>query len=411
MENKEIAVQKYGGSSVADLEKMMAVAENIKKTAKDKRVAVVVSAMGDETDRLMRQAREIFGPEPPKEELDRLLATGEEQSAILLTMALKRLGLTAVFLNGCEINLEADHRGRAKRVGKIDVVKNSLNQDKIAVITGFQGVIEGTKKVITLGRGGSDLTAVALAAALGLDCCEIYTDVDGVYTIDPRIVPEAKKFEKISYRQMIELSGVGAGVLMSRCVILAQNLGVKIRVLLSPSFGESIGGTLVCSESSLEEMESSSLAQSGVAIQNGSLIRISNVLNNPGMAAKIFNSLSEFSLIDSAQGMGGKTAEISIICLPEDLDRILAILKELKKDGNAGKIKILKIPKIAELTFVDILMQDRAGYLARVFGAAAKVDVNILMHSTASSAISIIVKEEYAAKAAMSLGEEFNLLA
>ena len=408
MANKEIVVQKYGGESVADFEKMGKVARYIKKIVEGgKKVAVVVSAMGETTDELIQLAKEVSGPFPPKEELNKLLATGEEQAAPLLAMALIHLGLRATSFTSREIRLEADSTGRVKRVGNVEGIKALLEEGEVVVITGFQGVIEGTQRVITLGRGGSDLTAISLAATLGLDYCEKYTKEDGVYATDPEIVPNAKRLPKITYGQMCDLAEAGAKVLMSRAVDLAQDLGVKIKISKSPSIGESTGGTLVCAGGTLEEMEGLSWIQPAVAIQKGMLVVVSNIRNEPGTAATVFESLKDFNLMDSTQGIGKETASISPLCFPDDLPQILAKLNEVKESGVAGKIEISEGIPMAELTLVYPLM--REGYLYRMFKAMARVRVNIELHSAPSTTISVTIREEGLKKAAQALAEEFKL--
>ncbi len=409
MANMKTVVQKYGGSSVATLERIEMVARSIKETARDNGVVAVVSAMGRETDRLIKLAQEVSGGLPPRDELDKLLVTGEEQSAPLLVMALRRLGLAATSLTGRAIELEADSAGRAKRIRNADRITRLLSQGQIVVVAGFQGIIEGTDEPSTLGRGGSDLTAIAIAGALGLGYCEIYTDVDGVFMIDPRIVPGAKRFVRISYSQMIQLSGAGAGVLMDRSVALAQNLGVEIRVLLSPSLGESSGGTLVCSGSSLEEMEGFG-TQPGVAVQRMVQIKISGARNSPGVAGGIFGALSDVNIVDSAQVPGAEEADIALLCLPEDSPRILARLQEARKTGLVGEIGISEPLGVAGLTLVDPTMKEEPGRFGKVFGAIGNAGVNIEMFSSSGTTILTVVREEDLEKAARALGKEFDLL-
>lgn len=406
---KEIVVQKYGGTSVADPEKMRVVAEHVKQTTEKKRVVVVVSAMGQETDRLVRMAQEVYGGPPPRDELDNLLVTGEEQAASLLALAIRRLGLAATSLTGREIKLEANSTGKIKRVQDVERIKILLNKGEVVVVTGFQGIIEGQDKVVTLGRGGSDLTSISLAAALGENYCENYTDVDGIFTVDPRFVPKAKRFDHLGYYQLTQMAELGGGKLMHRAVDLAQKLGVKIRVLLSPSFGESTGGTLVSAGGDLEQMETPWI-QSGIAIQKGMLVRISNVANEPGASWKIFGSLEDFVLMDSVQGRGETTADISLLCFSEDLSQILTRLNEVGETETVGEIKISEGMAAGELTLVNPLMTEERRYYARVFGAMAKVGVNVEMYGAAGSAISVVVKEDDLKTAAQALAEEFDLI-
>lgn len=408
METKEIVVQKYGGSSVSNLARMEKVAEYIGQTTK--RVVAVVSAMGKETDRLIQFAQEAYGGPPPRDALDTLLVTGEEQAASLLALAIRRLGRDATPLTGREIGLEAGSTGKIKRVQGVERIKTLLDQDQVVVVAGFQGVIEGTDKVVTLGRGGSDLTAIALAAALGQRHCENYTDIDGIFAIDPRIVPKAKRFSQISYSQLVQLTGVGGGKLQDRAVALASSLGVEIRVLLSPSFGKkSTGGTLVCSGSDIEEMEGF-WTQPAVAIQRGSQIKISDVPNQPGVASKIFGVLSDINILDSAQIPGAEKTDISLLCLPEDAPAILSRLHGIKEAGLVGEIKISEPLAVAGLTLVYPLMKEEPGYLQRVFEAIGRAGVNIQMFSSSGTTILAVVREESLERAANALGEEFELI-
>ncbi|MBI5221467.1 MAG: aspartate kinase [Candidatus Magasanikbacteria bacterium] len=411
MENKELVVQKYGGSSVATPEKIGKVAEYICETAKEKKVVVVVSAMGDETDRLIKLANEVYGGPPPIDELyNKLLATGEEQSAPLLAMAIRRLGTTATSLTGWQIQLEADSKGRVKRVRKINTVNELLDQNDVVVVAGFQGIIEGTDKIATLGRGGSDLTAVVLAAALRLYYCEIFTDVDGVYTVDPQLVPEAKRFSRIAYDQMIQLSEAGVGKPQGRSVALAHNLGVKIKVLLSPSFGRTTSGTLICSDSNLEEMENS-WYQPGIAIKKKvKEITIVDVPNKSGVAVKVIEAIAGINIEDGLQPPGGEKTDMFFFYKTEDVPRVLSRLRGIKEPELVGKIKIPDPRNVVELTLIYPLMGDEPDYLYRVFKAMARVGVNIETFSTSGTTIMVTVKEENLEKAARALAEEFELL-
>ena len=421
MTSKEIVIQKYGGTSVSTVERILKVAEHIKKTVDFvKTVVIVVSARGNTTDELIRLAEETYGGSLPleeeiRDEQNKLLVTGEEQSAPLLALALRRLGIAAVSLTSREIELETNTAGKVKMVRGIREIESLISQGKVPVVTGFQGIKETTKRVTILGRGGSDVTAVVLAAVLKAQCCENYTDVDGIYTIDPHLVPKARRFDHVGYYQLAQLSELGGGKLADRAVVLAQRLGVEIRVLLSPSFGESTGGTLVSSGGNLEEMETS-WVQSGVAIQKGMLVRISNVPNEPGVSAEIFGSLKNFCLLDSVQGLSETTADISLLCFTDDFPGIMKELYEVKETGTVreitvGEIKISEGLKVAELTLVNPLMKEEPGYFSRVFGSMARAAINIEMYAAAGSAISIVVKEEDLKMAAQAMAEEFDLIA
>ncbi len=415
MANKEVVIQKYGGSSVADVERIRKVAEHIKGTVeRGKRVVVVVSAMGKMTDELVRLIEKAYGGTlPPDEETqdeqNKLLVTGEEQSASVLALTLRGMGVPAVSLTSREIELQTDVAGKVKVVKGVGEIKSLLEQDKVVVVTGFQGIKETTKVVTTLGRGGSDVTEIVLTAALGLKRCENYTDVDGIYAVDPRIVPKAKRFSQISYNQLIQLTGAGSGKLMDRAVILAQNLGVEIQVLRSPSLGETDGGTLVCSGSTLETMELL-WSQPGVAVQRLRLVKISNIPNNPDVASKIFGALSDINIIDIVQPPSKEKAEISLLSLPQDLSKVLSRLYGIKESKLVEGIEISDPLEVAGLTLVDPLMKEGPGYLGRVSKAIGNAGINIEMFSSSGTTIQVVVKEENLGRAAQSLAEEFGLL-
>jgi len=408
MTRKEIVVQKYGGTSVASIEHIKIVASHIREVSKSNKVIVVVSAMGDETDRLKKLAREISGSSPSPSELDKLLVTGEEQSASLLALCLEAQGKKAVSLTGMQIRLETDPvhgRGKIRGIRNIERIQKLLDQNTVVVVAGFQGVAGKSDEMVTLGPGGSDLTAIALAAALNTPYCEIYTDVDGIYAIDPRLVREAKKFKDITYSQMLQLSSAGAGVLMDRCVLLAQNLGVSIRVLLSPSIGKSSGGTIVHSGSTLENMEGSLGAQAGIAVQREmALIKIYNIPNLPGMAKKIFGALENLNLIDVVQGHGEKKATISVLISPEDISHALSGLKRIKE------INIAPSQHVVGLTLVDPEIKEGSGYVYRVSKALSRIRINIEMLSSSGITILVVVKKKHLSKAAQALGREFELV-
>ncbi len=405
-------VQKYGGSSIATHEKMRKVAEHVKKTVESgKDVVVVVSAMGKTTNWLLQLAKEVGGDSPPRRELDRLLGTGEEQSAPLLAMAIYSLGVPAVSLTSRDIRLEADSNGLVKRIKDVEAIRTWLNKGWVVVVTGFQGVIEGTNDIVALGRGGSDHTAVALAVALNVPKCEIYTDVDGVHLIDPRIVPAARKLENISFDQMIGLAGAGVGVLMNRCVILARALGVNIQILKSPSIeGQDTGGTLVCPGSTLEEMEGF-LTHVGIAIRSLEMVNISKIPHIPGAGSKLFAALKDINIIDAKQSEDMKEAKISLFCFPDTVGEILSRLQALRDSEALGSIKVSKPSKLVAFALVDQSMKDQPGYLKKVFAATERAKTNIETFFTADKAIMVMVKEEDIQKTAQALAEEFDLLA
>jgi len=409
----EIEIMKFGGKSLKELPYFGRAAEYIAGRVKaDKRVVVTVSAMGPETNLLIEDAKQVYGGTLPLccfRERDKLLTIGEQKSSALLAIALMKLNIEAVSLSGLQIGLETDDNyGRAKiiRIENIHRVTELLNQGKVVIVTGFQGVIRGTDELVTLDIGGSDLTVLALTIALKRKRCIKFTNIDGVFAIDPQIVPEAKRFKKITYSQMSQLADAGTGVLMNRCVRLAQAYGIEIKVCLSPTLGKTTGGTLVCSGSTLENMETFVFPQSGVAIQKGiCLVTISDVPNQYGAAAKIFGALSHINIIDCAQGQGGDKANISILCKTEYLHQILSTLKRVKEAKTIGEGV-----EVVGLTLVNPLMKDEPGWLYRVTNVIAKKKVNIEMLSSVGETIQVIVTKDSLESAARALAEEFDLL-
>lgn len=408
-------VMKFGGSSISSLERMQKVASHIKDVfGGGEKVVVVLSARGDTTDELIKLAEDYYGgviPNSLRGELDKLLVTGEEQSVPLLVLALASIGVPAISMTSREIHLEASVNGRVKNIKEHSLIEYELNKNKVVIITGFQGVrgLESMETITTLGRGGSDVTAVCLAAILGGCRCRNYTDVDGIYTTDPRVVPNAKRFDEISYQQLIQMASVGGGKLMDRAVILAQNLGVEIRVLLSPSFGKSTGGTLVRSGSTLLNIETEESLAS-LAIQKLNMIRISNIPNQPGMAAKIFAALQDINLRDSVQAPSKeKKACISIFFADNVCSNVLASL-ELIKNEVIPEIKISALETIAVLTLVDPLMNDRPGYLHDICEALGEAKVNIISQTSAGINIEVIVGLNNLDAAAHALAKKFKLV-
>ena len=409
----DIVVQKYGGSSLATLQMMVKVAGHIKQTMEAGKTPIaVVSAMGKETDRLIKTVTDFYGGQPPVSEIDKVQATGENLSASMLSIALHKIGLEAVSLTGWQIGLETDpeNRHRIKRIRNADRVREVLAQNKVVVITGFQGIIENTDEITTLGRGGSDLTAIALAGALGLDYCEIYTDVDGVYAINPQIVPKALRFDQVTYDMMIELSARGAKVLMDRSVELARKLNVKVQVLLSPSFGVSSGGTLVCSHTGdLQEMETSQSERTGVAIQEKlAAITISNIPDHPGIVSEIFGSLSNINLVDAAQLPVENHFSILILCQEDHLNSALASLNPLTK--SIPELVIKSQSNLTGLTLVSPLMKEGPSYMSRFADAMKEADVGIEMIASSGTTILFIINNGHLQQAAISLAKKFNLV-
>ncbi|MFA4833420.1 MAG: aspartate kinase [Patescibacteria group bacterium] len=403
-----ITVMKFGGSSLADAGKIKKVAAHIKRCRKDGcGIVVVVSAMGDETDRLLALVKEI-SRDPKKRETDQFVQTGEVQSASLLAIALEDIGVPAESLTAGQVGLVATGEfgeGRIKALKKGSPIKKLLKEGKVVVVTGFQGIFENGLDIITLGRGGSDTTAVALAAVLKADVCEIYTDVDGVYTIDPRLVPNARRFYTISYEQMIAMSVAGAGVLRDRSVMLAKMYGVNIRVLLSPSIGESTGGTLVTATSGdIADLEKTA-SQSGIAIKKEiSCFLISGIPNEPGKAAEVFSVFGEINVIDIAQGQGGETTQISILLETTAAERVAPTMEK-----TGGTETVLRQGLVA-ISLIDMDMKETSGFAYRLFRVLGENGINIEFISTSQISITVAISAQNLGKAASVLAEEFDLL-
>jgi len=403
-----LIVQKYGGTSVATPERIRAVAERVLRTQrKGNQVVVVVSARGGMTDELLELARQV-SPNPPPRELDMLLATGEQQSIALLAMALHDLGGSAISLTGLQVGILTDSiHGKARIRGiRADRVREELAGGRIVIVAGFQGVDENDN-ITTLGRGGSDTTAVAVAVALEADVCEIYTDVDGVYTADPRVVPNARKLRRISHDEMLELASLGAGVLQSRSVEFAKKYGMAIHV--RSSFNDE-PGTIVCEESeAMEEME-------GVTIRGATINRteakvtIVAVPDRPGVAATLFGALADnhvnVDMIVQNIGRDGRT-DMSFTVAHADLEAAKRVCEGLlEKLGAQG---VLADHNIAKVSVVGVGMRSHYGIAATMFKALADAGVNIQMISTSEIKISAVVAAEDGDKALRAVHDAFNL--
>lgn len=400
-----IIVQKYGGTSVATPERIKEVAKKVIRAKESgNKVVVVVSAMGGTTDELLALAKQIT-PTPPERELDMLLSTGEQISIALLAMAISSMGYEAISFTGAQVGIFTDSVHTKARIVDIKPEKllQALDEGKIVIVAGFQGV-DMENNITTLGRGGSDTTAVALAAVLKADRCEIYTDVEGVYTADPRIVPKAKKLKTITYDEMLELAILGAKVLHSRSVEFAVKYNVNLYVLSS---FKDVPGTLIMKEA--EGMED--IIVRGIAIQKDEAkVTILNVPDRPGIAARIFELIADASInIDMiVQNVSEKgVTDISFTVLKDDLQKTKQILEPLKEEmGIEG---IITDENMAKVSVVGIGMRGHSGVAARMFKALAKRGINIEMISTSEIKISCVIEKQYAEKAANALHEEFAL--
>lgn len=403
-----IIVQKFGGTSVADTEKIKHVAEVVmheRNLGND--VVVVVSAMGHTTDHLVKLAKEISDT-PPSRELDMLLSTGEGISIALLAMALQTAGCNAVSMNAMQVGIITENIHNKARIVdiKTDKLKKHLKEGKVVVVAGFQGVTEDGE-ITTLGRGGSDTSAVALAAALEAERCDIYTDVEGVYTTDPRIVPNASRLEEVSYEEMLELARVGANVLHPRAVETAKQFKVPLRV--RSSFKLENKGTLIVGVDDMELHK----PVTGVAADLTQLrIVVCDVPDTPGHAAKIFTKLSEANIsvdmiIQSYARKIENTNDIAFTIDKGDLDKTLKTLDELKSEIKASRFQV--DDNIAKVSIVGAGMIDRPGIAASMFETLAKLGINIKMISTSEIKVSCLVDENDAKRALVALHETYGL--
>ncbi len=403
----KITVQKFGGSSVADAVRIQKVANRIIKAKKPgEGLVVVVSAMGDTTDELIDLAQQL-NPEPPEREMDQLISTGEQISSALLAMTLEAGGAKAVSLTGNQVGIQTDDSHTKARIFKIDPRKmiEELERDRIVVVAGFQGV-NLKKDVTTLGRGGSDTTAVALAAVLEAASCEIYTDVDGVYTADPRVVPGAIKIERICYDEMLELASLGTKVIQNRAVEFAKKFDVVLHVRSSFHEGP---GTLVTEE--VEDMSMEKVVIRGVSLnQEEAKLTITLVPDKPGIAARIFKSIAEANInVDmiiqniSAQGF----TDVSFTVSRPDLAKTSSLLEKIAREIEAGEVSVEE--KIAKISIVGVGMKSHPGVAATMFETLAREKINIMMISTSEIKISCVVREEDSEWAARALHTAFGL--
>lgn len=395
-----IIVQKYGGTSVGGTDRIKNVAARVAKyRSRGDQVVVVVSAMSGVTDRLIQMAREIM-PLPSEREMDMLLATGEQTTIALTAMALHALNLPAVSLTGAQAGIVTDGVHTKAKIQNITPkeVHKLLDGGNVVIVAGFQGqTSEG--QITTLGRGGSDLTAIALAAALKADLCQIYTDVDGVYTADPRIVPSAKKLDEISYDEMLELAGLGAKVMQSRSVEFAKKFGVVFEVRSSLNDNP---GTLVKEETAHME----GVVVRGVALdKNQAKITLAHVPDKPGAAARIFNAIGAAAInVDmivqtASHGAGGAT-DISFTTDKADLLKARKVLDGIQ--AEVGFKEVIAAESIGKLSIVGVGMRSHTGVAARMFETLAQAGVNIDMISTSEIKISVVIdlaKGEAAMKA------------
>jgi aspartate kinase len=404
--NMPLVVQKYGGTSVGTLDRIQHVAQRISRIKKKgTHVVVVVSAMAGETDKLVKMAHQI-SQNPERREMDLLLSSGERISSALLTMALQARGIPAISMTGRQIGLQTDNVHTRARIKQIDAkrAQKALKENNVIVVAGFQGINE-QGDVTTLGRGGSDTSAVALAVALGASQCEIYTDVDGVYTADPRLVPKAKKLDMVSYDEMLEMASLGAKVLQIRCVEFAHKF--QMPLVVKSSYIEGGKGTLICEEDS--EMEQPVV--SGIMYdKNQAKITLKEVPDQPGIAANIFEPLADAGLsVDmiiqniSAEGH----TDLSFTLGREELNEAMVIMEKVSKKIRAENVSADS--KIAKISIVGAGMRSHSGVAARIFKFLSKAKINILMISTSEIKVSCIIEQKHTKVAVTTLHKAFGL--
>ncbi len=400
-----LIVQKYGGSSVADSEKIKSVARRIAR-AKDEgnQLVVVVSAMGDTTDELIRMAQQV-SEQPDERELDMLLSTGELISSTLLVMALESLGYKAVSLTGGQAGIQTDSSYSQARILRVDPqrILAELEKGNIVIVAGFQGVTQDMD-ITTLGRGGSDTTAVALAASLNAEVCQIYTDVEGVYTADPRFVPEATKLKEIGYEEMLELASYGAKILHPRAVELGGLYDMPI--LVASSFSDS-PGTLICKEASMEVRNKAR----GIAHDtNVAKITVISVPDHPGIAAAIFEPLAKANIsVDTIVQNASieNITDLTFTVARSDLVKAMSIVEPVIK--SIGAKRCVTDSTLAKVSIVGTGMQNTPGYAARMFRALYEQDINIQLITTSEIRITCIIAEDRVKDAVQALHKAFEL--
>ena len=402
-----LIVQKYGGTSVASPQHIEQVADKVfRARQRGDDVVVVVSAMSGETDRLVELANAIHDRPSPRE-MDVLLATGEQVTIALLCVALQKRNCAARSYTGAQVHILTDSAHNKARIREIDgeQVRKGLSEGKVVVVAGFQGVDEHGN-ITTLGRGGSDTTAVALAAAVKADECQIYTDVDGVYTTDPRVVPEARKLSRITFEEMLEMASLGSKVLQNRAVEFASKYNVPLRVL--SAFEEGGEGTLIVSEEAgVEEALISGIAFN----RDEAKLTILGVPDQPGVAHRIVGPVAraniEVDMILQNMAPDGATTDFTFTVHRNDYDKTLGILQDLAKELGAREVS--GDNKIVKISLVGVGMRSHAGIAATMFEALAKEAINIRMISTSEIKISVVVDEKYLELGVRALHEAFGL--
>ncbi len=401
-----LIVQKYGGTSVGSIDRIKNVAERVVRTAgQGNKVVVVVSAMSGETDKLISLASQLSAA-PSEREMDMLLSSGERVTSALTAMAIEALGQKARSFTGRQAGIITDRDHTKAKIERItgNRIRQALDEGYVVVLAGFQGITE-TEDVTTLGRGGSDLSAVAIASAVNADLCEIYTDVDGVYTTDPNIVPEARKLEKISYEEMLELASLGAKVLQTRSVEFAMKY--RVPVVVRSSFNDN-PGTLVVEED--KEMEN--VVVSGIAYdKNQAKMTVVNVPDKPGIAATLFKAIADANIVVDmiVQNISsdGKFADISFTVPKTDTRKALEVTEAIAKELGAERVD--KRDDISKISVIGVGMRTHSGVASKMFQTLAANNINIAMISTSEIKVSCVIDQKYTELAARVLHEVFGL--
>ena len=398
-----LIVHKYGGTSVGDLDRIENVAKRVAKVKRDGHdIVVVVSAMSGETNKLIKYASH-FSKAPAKREMDMLLSSGERVTAALLSIALQEKSVDAVAMTGRQAGIKTDDNHTFARIASIDTaaMERELGKDRVIIVAGFQGTNQ-FGQVTTLGRGGSDLSAVAIAGALGADACEIYSDVDGVYTTDPRIEPKAKKMDFISYDEMLELASLGAKVLQSRSVELAKKLNVKI--VAKSSFSEAEGTVIAKESGNMEEV-----LVSGIALdKNQARVTLRQVADRPGIAAEIFSKLAVEQInvdmiIQNASTDG--TTNLGFTVPESELERARGVIVSFGQDFGSVDYN----ENICKVSIVGVGMKSHSGVAAKAFSVMAENNINIEMISTSEIKVSMIIDQKYGELAVRTLHHTYEL--
>ena len=399
-----LVVQKFGGTSVGDVERIRQVARRVLATKQaGHRVAVVVSAMAGETNQLVQLAEQVGGAHPDPREYDVLVSTGEQKTIALLAMAIRNLGQRARSFTGAQVGLRTDAAHTRARIQSVDTraLLEVLDDDAVAVIAGFQGV-DGAGDVTTLGRGGSDISALAVAVALGAEVCEVYTDVDGVFTADPKLVPAARKLARVSYDEMLEMASLGARVLQTRSVKFAKRYGVPIHV--RSSFHEGPGTWVTSEEEVMERMVVSGVTYN----RDEAKIRVRGVKDQPGVAARLFAPLSEHEIVVDMiiQNLGQDGTTDMTFTVPRSQ---YSQARELAQEAAAaiGAASVEGDENIAKVSIVGLGMKDHSGVATRMFQVLSDEGINIQLISTSEIKVSVVIEEKYTELAVRALHAAF----